>query len=280
MDENFIDSVDFSEYNPYINEFSDINLPEINKNNSINKKYILKNNYRFTISLIIFIICTSGYIMNQNGLVNVTNPSKINKINENSENEFNVTKFLISNNTCQNKDLISRQKINKYFDTIYEFRLFKKINNYLIRTSFILSLSLVSIIYYINRCYINDKKENKCLKIISFNLGIILLFNELIIFIIYIDLFIRLYEIIFFIETNIENKCIILLTWDYTIKVLKQLIRIILIMNLFKICNLQLIIYLLKKLFVLNNYFNHEEKEQQSKDMNLDLINNEDENYK
>ena len=94
--------------------------------------------------------------------------------------------------------------------------------------------------------------------------------------------FIRLYEIILFIETNIENKCIILLTWDYTIKVLKQIIRIILIMDLFKICNLQLIIYFIKKLIVFNNFFNYEEKEQ-SKDMNLDLINNENtdnENFK
>ena len=116
--------------------------------------------------------------MNQKGLVNVTDPSKINKINENSENEFNITKLLISNDTCINRNLISKESINKYFNNIYEFRFFKKINNYLIKISFILSLTLLSIIYYINKCYINDKKENKYFKIISFILGSLLLFNE------------------------------------------------------------------------------------------------------
>ena len=121
--------------------------------------------------------------------------------------------------------------------------------------------------------FYKKKKENKYLKIISFILGCVLLLNRFIIFIFYLDLFMRLFDVIIFIETNLDNKCIILLTWDYTIKVLKQLIRIIIIFVLFKICNLQLIIYFIKKLIILNNFFNYEEKER-AKDIHLSFTNN------
>ena len=272
MEESYLNNFDYSGYYPFMNEISDANLPDISKTKNVNKKYYLKYNYRFTISIIIFIICTIGYIMNHKGLLDITNPSKL---NEKNENEINISQFLISNETCKNIDLIKPEKITNYFGNIAEFKKFKIINNYLIGISFILSLSLLSIIYYINKSFLKEKKEHKYLKIISFILGSILLLNEFIIFIIYLDLFMRLYDIIYFIETSISNKCIILLTWNYTTKVLKELIKIILILDLFKICNIQLIIYFIKKLIVLNNFFNYEEKEQ-SKDIHL--INNENDN--
>ena len=272
MNESY--NYNFSGYYPFINELSDIYLPDINKKKGINKKNILKYNYRLTISIIILIICAAGHIMNQKGLFDITDPSKINKLNEKSDNEFNITKFLISNDTCENYDLISSNKIHKYFLDITEFKSFKKLNNYLTCISFILSISILSIIFCINRCYIKEQKENKYLKMISLALGCLLLLNEFLIFIFYINLFMRLYDVINFIEKNINNKCIILLTWDYTLKVLKQLIRIIIIFALLKICNIQLIIYFIKKLIVLNNFFNYEEKER-NKDIHLSCINNE-----
>ena len=272
MEESYLNNFDYSGYYPFMNEISDTNLPDIGKIKNVNKKYYLKYNYRFTISIIIFIICTIGYIMNHKGLLDITNPSKL---NEKNENEINISQFLISNETCKNIDLIKPEKITNYFGNIAEFKKFQIINNYLIGISLILSLSLLSIIYYINKSFLKENKEHKYLKIISFILGSILLLNEFIIFIIYLDLFMRLYDIIYFIETSISNKCIILLTWNYTTKVLKELIKIILILDLFKICNIQLIIYFIKKLIVLNNFFNYEEKEQ-SKDIHL--INNENEN--
>ena len=274
MEESYINNFDYSGYYPFLNEISDANLPEINKIKNINKKYYLKYNYRFTISTIIFIICTVGYIMNQKGILDISNPSKL---NEKNDNELNLSKFFISNGTCQNFDLITPKKIDNYFNNINGFTKFKKINNYLIGISFILSLSLLSIIYYINKSFLKENKEHKYLKIISFILGSILLLNEFFSFIIYLDLFMRSYDIITFIETNVLNKCIILLTWNYTTKVLKELVKIILILDLFKICNIQLIVYFMKKLIVLNNFFNYEEKEQ-SKDIHLSFINNENEN--
>jgi hypothetical protein len=114
---------------------------------------------------------------------------------------------------------------------------------------------------------------------ISLALGCLLLLNEFLIFIFYINLFMRLYDVINFIEKNINNKCIILLTWDYTLKVLKQLIRIIIIFALLKICNIQLIIYFIKKLIVLNNFFNYEQKER-NKDIHLSINNEESDNDK
>ena len=97
--------------------------------------------------------------MNQKGLFDITDHSKINKLNGKSDNEFNIKKFYISNDTCTNFDLISNEKIKKYFNNIAEFKTFKKINNYLNCISFITSLILLSIIYYINRCFIKKKKK-------------------------------------------------------------------------------------------------------------------------
>jgi hypothetical protein len=48
---------------------------------------------------------------------------------------------------------------------------------------------------------------------------------------------------------------------------------------LLKICNIQLIIYFIKKLIVLNNFFNYEQKER-NKDIHLSINNEENENDK
>ncbi len=282
MDENCINGIDYSGYYPFITEMSEVNISETNKKKNNYKKYYLKYNYRFLLALIIFIICTASYIINQRGVIDITDSSKIRTINEKSDNEFNITKFLISNDTCKDYDLISSSNIRKYFEDIDEFRKYKKLNNYLNAFSFISSLILLFVIYYINRLFMNAEKENKILKIFSFILGSILLINEFIIFIIYLNIFLRLYEIISYIETNIDNKCIILLTWDYTINVLKQITRTILVLGLFKICNLQLIVYFLKQLIILNNFFNYDEDNEDNennKDINI-IFQNDKENFK
>ena len=260
MDENFINNSDYSDYYPFINEISDANFQENNKKRNNYKKYGLKYNYRFLIAFIIFIICTAAYIINQRGVIDIADSSKIKTINEKSDNEFSITKILISNETCKDYNLISSSNIGKYFADINEFRKYKTLNNYLNGISFISSLILLFAIIYINRLFMNEEKHNKHLKIFSFILGNILVINEFIIFIIYLNIFLRLYEIIVYIERNIDNKCIILLTWDYTIKVLKQFIRIIIILGLFKLCNFQLIVYFLKQLIILNNFFNYDEE--------------------
>ena len=259
MDENEINNLGFSGYFPYINKSSNYNLLMINKSKNIYTKKYLKYNYKLIISIIIFIICSVTYIMNQKGLLNITDPSKINEL---SENEFNITKILISNNTCKNYDLISISNIKKYFENINDYKLCKNINNFLTGISFIFSLILLSFIYYINISFTKNKNDNKLIKIYSFVLGIILLINEFIIFILYLALFLRIYDIINYIKKSIDNKCIIILTWEYTIKLLINLIKFILILCLFKICNLQIIVYFLKQLIVLNNFFNYDIKEE------------------
>ena len=67
-------------------------------------------------------------------------------------------------------------------------------------------------------------------------------------------------------EKNINNKCIILLNSDYSIKVLKHLIKILMVLEILKIFNIQLLIYFLKQLIILNNFFYYEDK-----DINLDI---------
>ena len=97
MEESYINNFDYSGYYPYMNEISDANLPEINKTNNINKKYYLKYNYRFTISIIIFMICTIGYIMNQKGILDIANPSKLNEKKQNNfVNQYIITSLFIS----------------------------------------------------------------------------------------------------------------------------------------------------------------------------------------
>lgn len=259
MDENFINNIEYSGYYPFINE-SDINFPESNKKKNNNKKYYLKYNFRFLIALIICFICAAAYIINQNGVIDIADSSRIKTINDNSENEFNITKFLISNDTCKDYNLISPINIEKYFANINEFKKYKALNNYLNSISFVSSLLLLLVILYINRLFLNEDRQNKYLKFISFLLGCILVINEFIIFIVYLNIFLRLYDIIVYIDRNIDNKCIIILTWDYTIKVLKQFFRIIIVLGLFKICNIQLIVYFLKQLIILNNFFNYDEE--------------------
>ena len=261
MDENDIHNLGFYLDNyPYTNNMSNYNLPEINKSKNNFTKIYLKFNNRLIISIIIFTICTTSHVINQKGLLSITNPSKINEL---SDNEFNITKLLISNNTCKDYDLISFPNIKRYFENIGNYALYKKINIFLTRISFICSLILLSIMYYININFVKNKKENKFIKLSSFIICIILLINEFIIFILYLALFLRIYEIIIYIQKNIENKCIIILTWDYTIKLLKNLIKTILIFSFFKICNIQLNVYFLKQLIVLNNFFNYDENNEE-----------------
>ena len=78
---------------------------------------------------------------------------------------------------------------------------------------------------------------------------------ELILFNILLYLFLRIFDIINFLNNNIQNRCIILDSWNYSEKVLKHLMKMIMILEIIKICNIQLIIYFLKQLIVLNNFF-------------------------
>ena len=88
----------------------------------------------------------------------------------------------------------------------------------------------------------------------------------------------RIFGIINFLENNIENKCIILISWNYSKRVLKHLMKNTMVLELLKIINIQILVYLLKQLIVLNNYFYNEDNsipnqlEKQQKDLNQSLF--------
>ena len=69
-------------------------------------------------------------------------------------------------------------------------------------------------------------------------------------------MYIKVIKIFSFIETNVKNRCIIMLKANYIIKCLKQKIKIIIVLACYNLCCVILIIYLLKMLFILNNFFN------------------------
>ena len=78
---------------------------------------------------------------------------------------------------------------------------------------------------------------------------------ELLLFNILLYSFLRLFDVINFLESNIKNNCILFIHWDYNERILKHLMKMIMILELLKICNLQILVYFLKQLIVLNNYF-------------------------
>ena len=226
------------------------NLEE-NKKIIINRKKRIKYNFKLVISIIIFIITTAGFVMNENGIIDFSDSSGLS-----TDYEFNITNFIISNDTCKNFSKISDKEIDRYFRKINEYQIIRAINFYLILFSFICSFILFLTIYHINRNFLLGKNQSKFLNIFSFVICLLLLINEFLSLLLYLALFLRMYEIIVFIESGVELKCIIILTWHYTIKLLKLRLNIILILSVFKICNLQLIIYFMKQLLILNHFFN------------------------
>ena len=148
---------------------------------------------------------------------------------------------------------------NDYYTNINNFEYSKDIANFLGKISIVASLILIGNIYYIKLTF--EKRENpkNFFSILSFIICSILFIIELFIFSIFLYLFLRIFEIINFLDNNIKNQCIILSSWNYDEKVLKHLMKMIMVLGLLKIFHFQLLIYLLKQLIVMNNFFYYEE---------------------
>ena len=240
---------------------SNLNMYQLEnkKNNETDPNLWLKHNYRFILSIIISMFCIVGYLITLEGLFDIKNFKYEN-------NEFNINDFYIINGTCTNTKYIGIEAINDYFLKINNFNYYKKLIIYFGKISIFICILLMSILFYIKWAYEKGEEiKNNCL-ISSIVLGIILFVGEFFIFNLLLYLFLRLFEIINFLENNINNKCIILLNSDYSIKVLKHLIKILMVLEILKIFNIQLLIYFLKQLIILNNFFYYEDK-----DINLDI---------
>ena len=268
-----MDEINHREAYFFDNSPSNLNLyqvssPKINDDKDF-KKNFLKYNYKFIFSIIILIMSITGYLITYKGLFDIS------ESNQNINNEFNITNFFISIEKCTNKDYITSEAKNNYLSDINNFEFSKNLSTILGKISMIISLLLVSNIYYIKWTFVKKENQSNFLLILSFIFSLILFIIEIIIFIFLLNCFLRLFDIINFLYKNISNKCIILPSWNYDEKVLKHLMKICMVLALLKICLIQLLLYFLKQIILLNNFFYPEEEEEDSKsdELNMSLLN-------
>ena len=228
------------------------------ENKTLKKKIPLKYSQNCIISLLIFLICLIDLKVDQFKIYDLSDPIEM---NSEKKNEFNITDISISISTCQNSKLISAKNIKNYFSKINEYKVSSNNIKYYITISFISSLILLIYFYILKLFYEKDISSFKYIKILPFAIGVILFLNEFIVFIGHIKLYLLFYEITNYIQNCIKSKCIILLTWNYSIKVLQQYMNIYIIFCLFEICGLQLIIYFIKQLIIFNNFFRYRKNE-------------------
>ena len=213
-----------------------------------NKNIWIKYQYKFIISLIISILFMVGFIISTKGIFDIKSENK------NVMKEFNISNFYITNETCsvQNNIIIDSKK---YYKNINNFHYSRNMIIFIGKIAIFFSLLLLGVIFYIK---FNVEKEqtpkNMFLKF-SFYLCLVLFIIELLLFNILLYSFLRLFDVINFLESNIKNNCILFIHWDYNERILKHLMKMIMILELLKICNLQILVYFLKQLIVLNNYF-------------------------
>lgn len=249
-----------------------IDTPLINKNNINIKNLWLKYHYKFITSIIIGILSMIGYLITVNGLFDIS------ANNKNLSDDFNITNFDISNEACVNDKYITISEKNNYYTNINNFEYSRDLSIYLSKFSMFASLILIGLIYYIKWAHEKGEKPQNFFLFSSFLLCSLLIILEIIIFNIFLFLFLRIFGIINFLENNIENKCIILISWNYSKRVLKHLMKNTMVLELLKIINIQILVYLLKQLIVLNNYFYNEDNsipnqlEKQQKDLNQSLF--------
>ena len=235
-----------------------------------NKKNIwIKYQYKFIISLIISILFMIGFIISTKSIFDIKN------VDKNVMKEFNITNFYITNETCskQNNIIIEAKK---YYKNINNFHYSRKVTIFIGKIAIFVSLLLLGVIFYIKFSIEKEQTPKIIFIIFSFYLCLLLFILELLMFNILLYSFLRLFDIINFLESNIKNNCILFLLWDYNEKILKHLMKMIMILELLKICNLQILVYFLKQLIVLNNYFytdnstsQNEIKKQQSIQSNI-----------
>ena len=250
---------------------SNINLYQIGSpKKNINKDFRnmwLKYHYKFVLSIIIFIMCITGFLIISKGLFDIS------KNNQNVDNEFNITDFYISNETCINNKYITNEATNNYYMNIDNFEFSKNLSIILSKISIFISLLLLGNIYYIKWIFEKKQNQNNFFLILSFILCSILFIFELIIFLTILNGFLSLFDILDFLNKNINNKCIIVLSWNYEELVLKHLMKICMVIALLKICHIHLLIYFLKQIILLNNFFYPEEEESKTDELNMSLIN-------
>ena len=196
----------------------------------------------------------TGYLIAYKGLFDISTNNK------NIDKEFNITNFYIFNETCINNKYITNESKNNYLMNITYFEFTKNLSILISKISMVISLLLIGNIYYIKWIFEKMSHPKKLLFIFAFSLCFLLFAIEFFIFTIYIYLFLRNFEIINFLESNIKNSCIILSSWTYDEKVLKHLMKIIMVLQLLKICHIHLLIYFLKQLIALNKFFYKEEE--------------------
>ena len=229
----------------------------------------IKLKIRYLLSILLFIITLIGTIMNKYGVIDLDSVQSLDP-----EYELNITNFRISKNEiCKN--YITEESISIYISHINKYQVSKSLNNKINYCEPFIAISLIIFIYYIVKQ--NDNVNENYIKIINFSFYdcFFLLIIQYFSILLYIIMYIKVIKIFSFIETNVKNRCIIMLKANYIIKCLKQKIKIIIVLACYNLCCVILIIYLLKMLFILNNFFNqnktdiNQELENKSREMSI-----------
>ncbi len=213
------------------------------------EQYKLK--IKYLLSIIIFIIILVGTIMNKYGVIDL---NKVNSLDP--EYELNLTNFKITKNEICKKNYVSEQIINNYISYIWKYQISKYLNDKINYFSPLIGTLLILSIYYKKK-----NENNDCeLKLIDFSFCFcfFLILLQYISVILYIAMYVKVIKIKYFIDSNMKNRCIIMLRANYILKCLKQKNKIIIILAGYNLCCVILINYLLKMLFVQNNYFNQD----------------------
>lgn len=222
---------------------------------------------KYIISMLTFFFGLIGFVMNDYGMPDIATPSSTEHVGY----EFNLTKF-----TVVSKENITKYHIKKYNRTIVQYGILKKVNYILNLSSLMCSFILLLLLYLIlrrkNKAQEDSVKCNKC----SFYLCLIYVQCEYIVIVIYIAMLIKLISIIYFITINIECKRIIMVTWNDTLRFLKQKQNIILLLIMFRCFNMIILIYESKMLLVLNTFFfketKSEDEKEKEKESNIEMI--------
>lgn len=224
----------------------------------ITTNILLKYHYNFVISLIITILFMTGFIISKKGILNIISDDK------NVTKEFNITNFYITNDTCQTKNDMNIETKN-YYENINNYVDSRQMVIYIGKMAMFFSLLLLSNIFYIKFNEEKGNKQNDYFFKSSFFLCLILFILELLLFNNLLYSFLRLFDVINFLEDNIKNTCILFIHWSYNEKVLKHIMKMIMVLELLKICNLQILVYFLKKTIILNRFFYQEDKSNEIK---------------
>ena len=276
MDESSNKDTYFFEQNSPLN-YNLYQIDTYNRNN-VRKNLWLKYHYKFIITILIFFLSMTGYFIATKGLFDISTN------NQNIDEVFNITNFYIFNETCIKNKYITNESKNNYFMDINDFEFSKNLSILFSKISMLVSLLLVGNIYYIKWSFEKRGHQKHFFLIFAFVLCLLLFIIEFFLFCIFIYLFLRDFDIINFLENNITNNCIILPSWNYDEKVLKHLMKIIMVLQLIKICHIHLLIYFLKQLIVLNKFFYKKKEEEnlktiqsnqnnQTNDLNMSILN-------